>query len=105
MRWVYGPDLTRRKDDMPWMWEDIGSPSGYLMAHERLMGYMGRSFIGPPDVETRIEYSGSWVCMGRDVKVGENVRLERCVVWPNAIIKAGSRYKNAVITPYGVLGG
>ncbi len=105
VRWVHGPDFSTLKGAKTWIWEDIGSPPGYLMAHERLMESMGSSFVGPPGVETMIECRGGWVCMGRDIEVEENVSLERCVVWPRSVLKAGSSFKDTVITPYGMLCG
>ena len=93
-------------------WSDIGTPADYLRLHGDLL--LGRApayeelgfgpasgpfWVAPdcvigPKVEMR-----DWVCIGSDVRVGDDCLLERVVVWDGAEIPARSRLQDAIVTP------
>jgi len=90
--------------DGAWIWEDIGTPEGYLMAHEALIGSVpGRErIVAAHEAGLPAGFrTGEWVCVGGDAVIGEDVFLSRCVVWPGSVVPAGARFENSIITPYG----
>ncbi len=89
-----------------WIWEDVGTPAGYLMAHERLIDRdlaQSRCVVADDAVLPQSFRVGEWVCIGNRAVVEEDVRLDRCVVWANSVVPAGTRAQSCVFTPYGVL--
>ena len=69
-------------------WQDIGTPDGYIMAHELLItGTSGQSW--------------NWIGKGAVIPKGTN--LDQCIVWDNALVPAGGPFKRVVFTPFGVL--
>jgi mannose-1-phosphate guanylyltransferase len=88
-----------------WIWEDMGSPSGYLAAHEALIRESGSSGVVIADyAEVAPDFRcGDWVCVGRGAVVGEGAALNRCVVWPDAVVSPGTYIENAIITPFGTV--
>ena len=86
-----------------WVWEDMGSPAGYLKAHEALMLSLGITFSGPAAIESALGHGDQWLCVGQGVSVGREVYLERCVAWPGTVIPSGTRLADAIITPHGIV--
>ena len=89
------------------IWEDIGTPRGYLMAHHLLVRDMNVK-SGPVLAGGVRFFPGSrccdWACIGERVHVGRNTTLRRCVVWPFTMVPGGCLFEDSIITPYGVLG-
>ncbi|MEF3169427.1 MAG: NDP-sugar synthase [Deltaproteobacteria bacterium] len=87
-----------------YIWEDIGSPSGYLAAHEAILSTAGNGLYAepsadiPPDLVCR-----DWAVVGARVSIGPGVTLEQTVIWDGCSIPAGTHLKRTVITPYGHL--
>ncbi len=91
--------------DRGWIWEDIGSPSGYINAHEKLICRLSGSHavIDSDSLVADDFVYKEWVCIGRHAVIGPHTALERCVVWEDAVVPQGSFFKNSIITPYGSL--
>ncbi len=88
----------------PYIWEDMGSPAGYLAAHEALLSRAGNGLYAepsadiPPDLVCR-----DWAVVGAGVSIGPGVTLEKTVVWDRCSIPAGTHLTRTVVTPYGPL--
>ena len=92
-------------------WSDIGTPVDYLQLHDELLQgqappHEELEFIvdsGPfymaPDCTTgknvRME---DWVCIGNNVRVGDNCLLRRVVVWDNVTIPSNSVLEDTIVT-------
>ncbi len=93
-------------DDRQYIWEDIGSPAGYLMAHQALIQKMSPDSCMITGRQVDVAHGVSfrqWVCLGEMASVGPNTALERCVVWPGARVPEDSCFKDCIITPSDIL--
>ncbi|OPL16650.1 MAG: hypothetical protein AVO38_07590 [delta proteobacterium ML8_D] len=85
-----------------YIWEDIGSPGGYLSAHELLFtGENNRCLIGrgtelPGDLVWK-----DWVSIGPGVSLGSNITLCRSVIWEGSTVPSGTVLEDCVFSPYG----
>ncbi|OCC14574.1 Nucleotidyl transferase [Dissulfuribacter thermophilus] len=82
-------------------WQDLGTPKGYLKAHELFLNFKG---ITPPTLHQDLKVI-DWAWVDEDVKIPAHTTLCRCVVWPGTEIKTTTSFKDMVLTPYGVLNG
>jgi mannose-1-phosphate guanylyltransferase len=85
-----------------YIWEDIGSPAGYLAAHKVLFaGKNNRCLVGqgtelPGDLIWK-----DWVSIGHRVGLGSGVILCRSVIWEGSDVPSGAVLEDCVFTPYG----
>ena len=85
-----------------YIWEDIGSPAGYLSAHKVLLtGENNRCLVGqgtelPGDVIWK-----DWVSIGHRVSLGSGVTLCRSVIWEGSDVPSGAVLEDCVFSPYG----
>ncbi len=95
-----------RVDDC--FWTDMGTPKDYLALHgglikgeiprwEELQLSSNNRFVKDRDADigdnVKVE---DWACLGK-VRVGENVLLERSVVWDNVRVEAGKRLVDSLL--------
>lgn len=87
-------------------WWDLGDAEAYLAASVTLV--QRGSFLGQPLAGLRIGPGvemdptaeiDELTVLGEGCRVGANVRLEACIVWPGATVEAGARLQRCVITP------
>jgi NDP-sugar pyrophosphorylase family protein len=93
-------------DSGTWIWEDIGSPAGYLAAHQVLIQKMHPDSCVVMGHHTDIARGVSfrqWACLGEMASVGKNTSLKRCVVWPKTRVPADSSFRDCIITPGDIL--
>jgi NDP-sugar pyrophosphorylase family protein len=87
-----------------YIWEDIGTPSGYLDAHAILCEEAGVSHVVgygtvmPDDLSVE-----DWLCVGNNVLIGNDVRLCRSVIWDGVEVASGSNIADSILTPFGIL--
>jgi mannose-1-phosphate guanylyltransferase len=85
-----------------YIWEDIGSPGGYLSAHKVLFaGENNRCLVGqgtelPGDLIWK-----DWVSIGHRVSLGSGVTLCRSVIWEGSNVPPGAVLEDCVFSPYG----
>lgn len=85
-----------------YIWEDIGSPSGYLSVHKVLltnennMCLVGQYTELPDDLIWK-----DWVSIGDRVRLGPGVTLCRTVIWEGSDIPSGTVLEDCIFTPYG----
>jgi mannose-1-phosphate guanylyltransferase len=85
-----------------YIWEDIGSPKGYLSAHKMLFEnennrcLVGRGTELPGDLIWR-----DWVSIGPGVSMGSDIRLCRSVIWEGSDVPSGAVLEDCVFSPYG----
>ncbi len=85
-----------------YIWEDIGSPGGYLSAHKVLFaGENNRCLVGqgtelPGDLIWK-----DWVSIGPRVSLGSGVTLCRSVIWEGSDVPSGAVLEDCVFSPYG----
>jgi mannose-1-phosphate guanylyltransferase len=89
-------------------WRDIGTPADYLRLHGELLG--GPAEKKPVDAASGrwLIHAGAWIaddavltgwgCIGSGASVGSGAHLQNCVVWDNAAVAAGTRWKDSIIT-------
>lgn len=89
-------------------WTDMGTPEDYLALHEGLiLGTIPRwKELGNDESDTYVQASGGlsgknvkvleWACVGHSV-VGDDVTLERAIVWDGASIKDGAIITDAIV--------
>ncbi len=88
-----------------WIWEDIGTPCGYLEANWKMLKtrHNAETWISPT------AQTGSWlklkgrVIIGDGADIGDNVFIKDSVIWPDIKIEKGSWIENTVVTPHGRL--
>lgn len=86
------------------LWFDLGSRDAYLDAHA-LLRNGGLSYVRddwPQAVQDSAVIDGSarlaGACsIGAGARVGEDVVLEDCVIWENATVDRGARFKQCVV--------
>jgi len=87
-----------------YIWEDIGTPRGYLAAHAGLMrGMEQKCMMGSGG---RIHGSlvwEEWAVIGNRVRIGKGVRLRRSVIWDGSEVTPGLELEDCIYTPYGAL--
>ena len=85
-----------------YIWEDIGSPGGYLSAHKVLFaGENNRCLVGqgtelPGDLIWK-----DWVSIGPRVSLGSDITLCRSVIWKGSNVPSGEVLEDCVFSPYG----
>jgi len=85
-----------------YIWEDIGSPRGYLSTHKVLltnknnMCLVGQYTELPGDLIWK-----DWVSIGPRVSLGSGVTLCRSVIWEGSNVPSGAVLKDCIFTPYG----
>ncbi len=92
-----------RAGDQTWIWEDIGTPCGYLEGNWMLLGSMDRNLISCSAVIGRSLQLEGKVIIGNRAEIGDNTRIKDSVIWPGARINKGARIENCTVTPYGML--
>lgn len=81
------------------LWQDIGTPEDYLSLHRRLLA--GRSPSWVISKQARLDKDvlcQDWGVIGPGARIGAGAQLARCVVWENAVIPAGARLADQLIT-------
>jgi mannose-1-phosphate guanylyltransferase len=91
-------------------WSDIGTPADYLQLHgELLQGQAppheelefivdsGPFYMAPGSVTGQDVQMEDWVCIGNNVRVGDNCLLRRVVVWDNVAIPSHSRLEDTIV--------
>ncbi|MDH3393223.1 MAG: NDP-sugar synthase, partial [Desulfobulbaceae bacterium] len=87
-------------------WTDMGTPADYLALHGALLtGQVeGVMTINAPFYIDEGASVGSnlhladWVAVGDKATIGDNVTLERVVVWDGAVVPSGSTLRDTIVT-------
>ena len=83
---IYG--LMGEETHPGFFWYDIGTPEGYIKAHEQLLtGLSGES----------------WNWIGKGAVIPQGSSLNRSIVWDNTVVPQGGPYERTVFTPFGIL--
>jgi mannose-1-phosphate guanylyltransferase len=90
-------------------WTDMGSPADYLNLHDDLLS--GRmecwpelgSVVEKSYIDVRAECAEDlviedWACIG-NARIGQKVKLCRCVVWDGAVVKPGMVLTDEIVVP------
>lgn len=86
----------------PYIWEDIGTPKGYLSAHRALFRYKNdRLLVGKETKLPRDLLWKDWAVIGHKVTLGTGVVLNRSLIWDGSIVPPGKVLKDCIFTPYG----
>jgi mannose-1-phosphate guanylyltransferase len=85
-----------------YIWEDIGSPAGYLAAHKVLFaGENNRCLVGQGTELPGGLMWKDWVSIGDRVRLGSGVTLCRSVIWEGSDVSSGTVLEDCIFTPYG----
>ena len=86
------------------LWEDMGTPQGYLRLNEALLASQGLDRLVHPTaaVSPHVRIEG-WFVAGRGTRIGPGAVLGRTVVWPEARVPEGLDARGLIVTPWGVL--
>jgi NDP-sugar pyrophosphorylase family protein len=85
-----------------YIWEDIGSPKGYIHAHALLFANKNnRCLVGQSTKLPQGFVWRDWVSIGDKVTLGPDITLCRSVIWKNTRIPPRTVLKNCIFTPYG----
>lgn len=82
------------------LWEDIGSPSGYLSGNRILLESdesriaVGKSTELPSDLKI-----SDWSSIGSKVTIGSNVRICRSVIWDGVVLEDNQTVIDSICTP------
>ncbi len=85
-----------------YIWEDIGTPEGYLLAHRALLRY-NRLLV---DRETELPEDllwEDWAVIGRRVHLGSRVVLARSVIWEGSVVPPDTVLRDCILTPWACL--
>jgi mannose-1-phosphate guanylyltransferase len=87
-----------------YIWEDIGSPGGYLSAHRVLFtDENNRCLVGQGTELPDDLIWNDWVSVGHRVSLGSGVTLSRSVIWEGSNVPSGAILEDCVFSPYGIL--
>jgi mannose-1-phosphate guanylyltransferase len=88
-----------------YIWEEIGTPEGYLAAHATLLRHGNdRCLIGNgTDIPDDLVW-GDWISVGSGVSIGPETTLCRTVIWDGCSLPGGQSLCDCIVTPYGTLG-
>lgn len=98
------------------LWADIGTPQSYLAAHDLSRKRFMETRTAKPLFFreqlrrlANLKRSGvtieGFVALGRNIRVGSNVKARNSIILDNAVIAAGARLDNAVVCPETRVGG
>jgi mannose-1-phosphate guanylyltransferase len=92
-------------------WSDIGTPADYLRLHGDLLSGRapvheelkfttdtGPFCMAPDSTMGQNVQMEDWVCIGNNVRVGDNCLLRRVVVWDDEEIPPNSRLEDMIVT-------
>lgn len=84
-------------------WTDMGTPQDYLDLHRTLLTrepfrgespfYRGREVSVADDFQQK-----DWLCLGSNIRVGRQCRLERVVVWDGVTVPDGTHLIDTIIS-------
>ncbi len=84
----------------PYIWEDIGTPKGYLSAHRAIFRYKNdRLLVGRETDLPRDLLWKDWAVIGPGVTLGAKVTLSRSVIWEGSIVPPGTVIRDCIFTP------
>jgi mannose-1-phosphate guanylyltransferase len=88
-----------------YVWEEIGTPEGYLSAHAALLsrGNNGCLIGDGTEIPDDLVWK-DWVSVGSGVRIGPGTTLCRTVVWDGCSLPGGHSFCDCIVTPYGTLG-
>lgn len=87
-----------------YIWEDIGSPVGYLSAHKVLFtDENNRCLVGQGTELPSDLIWNDWISVGQRVSLGSGVTLCRSVIWEGSNVPSGAILEDCVFSPYGIL--
>lgn len=78
-------------------WNDLGTVGSYLGAHRDLLSEGGPFLVHPTarvDSAARLE---GWAAIGPECVVEAGAVLEECVLWAGTRVKAGARWRRALL--------
>jgi mannose-1-phosphate guanylyltransferase len=85
-----------------YIWEDIGSPVGYLSAHKVLLTNENNiCLVGQGTELPKGLIWKDWVSIGDRVSLGSGVTLCRSVIWEGSDVPSGAVLEDCIFTPYG----
>ena len=90
-------------EDEKWMWQDIGTPRGYLDANFDLLAVKGQDRIVNSDWVSDTVRLAKRVIIGKDARLSGNLSLKNVVIWPKTILSMDGELTNAIVTPFGIL--
>lgn len=76
-------------------WIDLGTPESYIEAHALVSGRKVHPLAEIDSSACLDEFT----VVGPGAKIGPGAMLEKCVVWPGAVVSAGRRHAGEVILP------
>jgi len=87
-------------------WTDMGTPEDYLALHGVLLGGRVKGLpppaspfhVGPGTVLGERLQMKEWAAIGAGARIGDDVSLERVVVWDGAIVPSGSQLIDTIVT-------
>jgi mannose-1-phosphate guanylyltransferase len=92
-------------------WSDIGTPADYLQLHGDLLQGQAPAYeelefaagsesfyMAPASATGRDVQLEDWVCLGNNVRVGDNCLLRRVVVWDDVAIPPHSILEDTIVT-------
>ncbi len=93
-------------------WTDMGTPADYLKLHADLLGQKVPVYDELAAAAADIPFVGvqhavigkdvkllDWVCIGRRARIEDGSILQRVIVWDDAVVPAGSIFKDAIVSP------
>ncbi len=89
--------------DEKWMWQDIGTPRGYLEANFGLLAIKGQDRLLNSDCVSDTVRLAKRVIIGRDARLSGTLSLKNVVVWPKTSLNMDGEIKDAIVTPFGIL--
>ncbi len=81
------------------VWHDLGSPSGYLKAHARLLAVRAgrRSVLIDSSVRAGKGARVARSVIGAGCVVEPFARVAGCVIWDGALVRSGASLKNCIV--------
>lgn len=78
-------------------WRDIGNIDSYTLSNKEMLGEksfdLGSNLKMDPTVSLR-----EWAVIGNNAILGENVTIERSIIWDNVKVKEGITIKDSIVT-------
>jgi len=84
-------------------WHDIGTLEGYINANKEVLGRDSPFSIGDSSYLAPSVILEEWAVVGEKAWLGDEVKIQRSILWDNVNVKDSTRITDSIVTSYKVV--